>query len=156
MMEKGQIMPYSYIFLCGQFAGIVNILIGVPSEHTRTKMQVQRESGKVGKYSGSVDCFFKIIKSHGIGFNGLFRPYTSMLIRNLFSFGFYFLTFEYLIKVLSPTGMRKDCTSVNLMLAGASSGIMFWLTGFPFDVIKTKIMADSLENPKFKGFIDCF
>lgn len=33
---------------------------------------------------------------------------------------------------------------------------MFWLTGFPFDVIKTKIMADSLENPKFKGFIDCF
>lgn len=75
----------------------------------------------MGKYTGSIDCCYKIIKEHGIGFKGLFKPYSAMFIRNLASFGSYFLTFEYLIKMLSPTGKRKDCSSINLMLSGASN-----------------------------------
>ena len=41
------------------------------------------------------------------------------------------------------------------MTAGALAGYVFWLFGFPFDLIKTKIQTDSFVNPRFKSISEC-
>ena len=41
------------------------------------------------------------------------------------------------------------------MSAGAIAGYVFWLFGFPIDLIKTKIQSDSFVNPKFKSILEC-
>jgi len=33
------------------------------------------------------------------------------------------------------------------------AGIFCWTTSLPFDVIKSKMQADNLSNPRFSGFI---
>jgi len=42
-----------------------------------------------------------------------------------------------------------------LFFAGGLSGIALWLVTYPVDMIKTKIQADNLQKPVFKGMYDC-
>lgn len=37
------------------------------------------------------------------------------------------------------------------LLAGACAGIACWTTSIPFDVIKSRLQADSISNPKYNG-----
>jgi solute carrier family 25 carnitine/acylcarnitine transporter 20/29 len=41
------------------------------------------------------------------------------------------------------------------MGAGVMAGFGLWGSMFPIDTIKSKIQADSLSKPEFKGTIDC-
>jgi hypothetical protein len=41
-------------------------------------------------------------------------------------------------------------------LSGGLAGVATWGLLYPVDLVKTKIQADSLENPEFKNSIDCF
>ena len=42
-----------------------------------------------------------------------------------------------------------------VMTAGVMAGFGLWGSMFPIDTIKSKIQADSLSKPQFKGTIDC-
>ena len=41
------------------------------------------------------------------------------------------------------------------MGAGVMAGFGLWGSMFPIDTIKSKIQADSLSKPQFKGTLDC-
>jgi len=41
------------------------------------------------------------------------------------------------------------------MAAGVMAGFGLWGSMFPIDTIKSKIQADSLSKPQFKGTMDC-
>uniref|UniRef100_A0A161MGZ3 Solute carrier family 25 member 45 isoform x2 n=1 Tax=Triatoma infestans TaxID=30076 RepID=A0A161MGZ3_TRIIF len=42
------------------------------------------------------------------------------------------------------------------VIAGGLAGIVSWVIAMPLDVIKSRIQADNLTNPKYKGMYDCF
>ena len=42
-----------------------------------------------------------------------------------------------------------------VMFAGVMAGFGLWGSMFPIDTIKSKVQADSLSKPEFKGTIDC-
>jgi solute carrier family 25 carnitine/acylcarnitine transporter 20/29 len=44
---------------------------------------------------------------------------------------------------------------MQVMAAGVMAGFGLWGSMFPIDTIKSKIQADSLSKPEFKGTIDC-
>jgi solute carrier family 25 carnitine/acylcarnitine transporter 20/29 len=44
---------------------------------------------------------------------------------------------------------------LQVMGAGVMAGFGLWGSMFPIDTIKSKIQADSLSKPEFKGTIDC-
>jgi hypothetical protein len=48
-----------------------------------------------------------------------------------------------------------SCCLVQVMAAGVMAGFGLWGSMFPIDTIKSKIQADSLSQPQFKGTIDC-
>ena len=41
------------------------------------------------------------------------------------------------------------CPTYAVLLGGALAGQLFWITIYPFDVVKSKIQGDSMEKPKF-------
>ena len=41
------------------------------------------------------------------------------------------------------------------MAAGVMAGFGLWGSMFPIDTIKSKVQADSLSKPQFKGTMDC-
>jgi hypothetical protein len=44
---------------------------------------------------------------------------------------------------------------MQVMIAGVMAGFGLWGSMFPIDTIKSKIQADSLSKPEFKGTLDC-
>ena len=40
-------------------------------------------------------------------------------------------------------------------ISGSLAGMLFWLWGYPLDILKTRIQADSFERPQYKSILDC-
>jgi solute carrier family 25 carnitine/acylcarnitine transporter 20/29 len=140
----------SHLFGCGVVAGIATSLISTPVEHTRIRMQVQ------GKNSfNALECVKRIVKSYGI--RGLYKGNVPTLCRDGVAFGIYFSMYEWITKkIIGPDQSQRDLSVGSVVFAGGLAGITLWIATFPVDMIKTKIQADSLQNPTFKGMYDCF
>lgn len=70
-------------------------------------------------------------------------------------YGCYFAAYEYLAqqaRAASPTGQLAPW---QVIAFGAMAGYAFWLPSFPIDVVKSKMQADSLSSPRYKGALDC-
>jgi hypothetical protein len=55
---------------------------------------------------------------------------------------------------LLTTGPRCCCLFLQVMGAGVMAGFGLWGSMFPIDTIKSKIQADSLSKPQFKGTLN--
>jgi len=96
----------------------------------------------------------KIIGAHGV--SGIFKGTNVTLIREVFTYGMYFWSYESAVRMLLKPGQnRKDLGSGKLMLAGALAGYGYWIFGYPVDLIKTKIQTDSFTNPQYKSIVHC-
>jgi len=143
-------LKISHLFGCGVIAGSATSLISAPVEHTRIRMQLQ------GKTSFSaVECVKRVVNTYGV--RGLYKGGAPTLWRDSMAFGIYFSMYEWITRqLLSSTQSSKDLNTGRVLFAGGLSGIMLWIATYPIDMIKTKIQADSLQKPMFKGMFDCF
>jgi len=41
-------------------------------------------------------------------------------------------------------------------MSGGLAGMATWTLLYPVDLVKTKVQADSLDNPRYKNAVDCF
>ena len=71
-------------------------------------------------------------------------------------YAWFFFGYEATIHYLAGPGKTKaDLDYLQVMTAGVMAGFGLWGSMFPIDTIKSKIQADSLSKPQFKGTIDC-
>lgn len=128
-------------YLAGGTAGVANSLISTPVEHVRIRLQLQPD-GTARIYSGPRDCLRQIM--HQSGLPGLYRGNVTCLMREFQGFGFWFLTYESLMKYETTARdvTRREVPMWRVALYGGLSGQAFWLTSIPFDVIKTKFQGD--------------
>jgi solute carrier family 25 carnitine/acylcarnitine transporter 20/29 len=71
-------------------------------------------------------------------------------------YAWFFFGYEATIHYLAGPGKTKaDLDYMQVMAAGVMAGFGLWGSMFPIDTIKSKIQADSLSQPQFKGTIDC-
>jgi solute carrier family 25 carnitine/acylcarnitine transporter 20/29 len=83
------------------------------------------------------------------------------LLREAQAYGFWFLTFEYLmnsdISRNQLPGGRKDVPTWKVALYGGLAGEMLWIASYPFDVVKSKMQTDGFgSQQKYKSMRDCF
>jgi solute carrier family 25 carnitine/acylcarnitine transporter 20/29 len=105
-------------------------------------------------YKGNWDCAKKILRNHGL--RGIYSGYLSTLLRDMQGYAWFFFGYEATIHYLTPEGKTKaDLDFLSVMGAGVMAGFGLWGSMFPIDTIKSKIQADSLSEPQFKGTIDC-
>lgn len=93
-------------------------------------------------------------KNHGV--KGIYKGFVVCALREGCTFASYFGTYNYLTNLVKPEGgTTKDIAAWKLMICGGLTGFAYWGPWYPIDIVKSKLQADSLANPRYKGAIDC-
>ncbi|KAF1808510.1 putative mitochondrial carrier protein [Eremomyces bilateralis CBS 781.70] len=155
--RKDGSLSYPQYFLSGAFAGVANSVISGPIEHVRIRLQTQPH-GAARLYSGPVDCVRKL-SSHGGILGGLYRGEAVTILREAQAYGFWFLSFEYLMNADAKRNRiaREDISAPKVAFYGGLAGEALWLSSYPFDVVKSKMQTDGFGDAKrYKNMRDCF
>jgi len=142
--------------IAGILAGATVSFIAAPVEHVKARLQIQYAAKRKDRlYSGPIDCTRKILRAHGLGglYHGLFA---TIIFRSFFFFwwGSYDIFTTWLKRYTS-----LSTPAVNFWAGGLSAQI-FWLTSYPSDVVKQRIMTDPLGGdlkdgtPRFRHWKD--
>jgi solute carrier family 25 citrate transporter 1 len=84
-----------YSGLAGAFAGAASVIVTMPQDTVKTRMQ--SEGGNL-KYKGTLDCLKQIVNQHGIGF--LWSGTMPRLVRVSLDVGITFTIMPYLTSIL--------------------------------------------------------
>jgi len=137
--------------LAGTLAGWTVSLIAAPIEHIKARLQIQYAASKASRlYTGPLDCLSKIYRAHGI--RGLYHGLGATLLFRTF-FCFWWGSYHVFTRQLQ---LRTDLSApaVNFWAGGLSAQV-FWLTSYPSDVVKQRIMTDTLgEGRRFERWRD--
>ena len=149
--NKLPVLQYIY---SGIFAGFCNAFVMSPIELFRIKMQVQSKDSAV-QYNGTVDCAKKIFQNYGI--RGVYQGLCSTILRECPAYAIYFGVYETLMqKSLEKYKTKSEIPLSHIMTFGALSGVLLWVGTFPFDVIKSRIQADNIDERKYKSIVQTF
>ena len=126
--------------LAGTMAGWTVSFIAAPVELVKNKLQIQYAAHKSQRlYKGPLDCFRKVFKAHGI--RGIYHGLSATLFFRSFFF-FWWGSYDILTRHLT-TSTNLSIPAVNFWAGGLSAQI-YWLTAYPADVVKQRIMTDPL------------
>lgn len=155
--SQPQPLSYGQYYTAGAFAGIANTVLSSPIEHIRIRLQTQPH-GAGRLYSGPLDCIQRMSRSPSIPM-GLYRGTAVTLLREAQAYGFWFLTFEYLMQSDAKRNniARKEIPTWKIALYGGTAGEMLWISSYPFDVIKSKMQSDGIgEKMRYRNMRDAF
>jgi solute carrier family 25 carnitine/acylcarnitine transporter 20/29 len=142
--------------LAGVMAGSTVSFVAAPVEHVKARLQIQYAAKKQDRlYKGPIDCTKKILKHHGIG--GLWHGLFATLIFRSFFF-FWWGSYDVFSRWFK-TNTSLSTPAINFWAGGLSAQV-FWLTSYPSDVVKQRIMTDPLGGgtndgtPRFRTWKD--
>lgn len=126
--------------IAGAMAGSTVCAIATPVEHIKARLQLQYSRVKSSQlYSGPVDCARKIYHAHGV--RGLYHGWPATIV---FRSNFFFFWASYdMFTRFFKTHTSLSVPSINFWAGGLSAQV-FWITAYPSDVIKQRLMTDAL------------
>jgi len=95
------------------------------------------------RYTGPIDCLLKITRQHGV--LSIFHGLRATLIFRTFFF-FWWSSYDLLTKYFNHN-TNLSTPAINFWAGGLSAQV-FWLTSYPSDVVKQRIMVDELAREK--------
>ncbi|KAG5281750.1 hypothetical protein AALO_G00048400 [Alosa alosa] len=152
LLQSDPNIPHTYaqIFMSGMLGGVFTTVIVAPGERIKCLLQVQSTSGQL-KYAGPVDCAIRLYKEQGI--RSVYKGTVLTLIRDVPSNGLYFLTYEYVKRLLTPEGESVHHLSTpKIILAGGTAGILNWVIALPPDVLKSNFQTAA--DGRYRGLMD--
>jgi len=128
--------------MAGVMAGATVSFIAAPVEHIKARLQIQYSSKKSERlYKGPIDCAKKIYKFHGIP--GIYHGLSATLLFRSFFF-FWWGSYDIFSKLLAAK-TNLSTPAINFWAGGLSAQV-FWITSYPSDVVKQRIMTDPLAG----------
>lgn len=126
--------------LAGILAGSTVSFIAAPVEHVKARLQTQYAAAKADRmYQGPVDCLRRIYGAHGV--RGVYRGLGATLLFRSFFF-FWWGSYDLFSRWMGAhTSMSAP--AINFWAGGLSAQV-FWITSYPSDVVKQRIMTDPL------------
>ena len=138
--EAAKQLPTIGHALAGIMAGATVSFIAAPVEHVKARLQVQYAADKKQRlYSGPIDCSRRIRRAHGI--QGLYHGLAATLLFRSFFF-FWWGSYDIFTRLFTRH-TNLSTPSINFWAGGLSAQV-FWLTSYPSDVVKQRIMTDPL------------
>ncbi|CAH0014742.1 unnamed protein product [Clonostachys rhizophaga] len=126
--------------MAGMCAGATVSFIAAPVEHIKARLQIQYAARKSDRlYSGPIDCLTKIYRHHGV--RGVFHGLSATLIFRSFFFCWWSSYDIFSRWMRDHTSMSTP--AINFWAGGLSAQV-FWLTSYPSDLVKQRIMTDPL------------
>ena len=146
---------YKGVALGGTGTGAIQSLLISPVELTKVRLQLQNAGQMTETAKGPLMLAKNIWRKEGL--RGIYRGLGVTVMRDGPSHGLYFWTYEYMREQLHPGCRKSGEESLNTMLiAGGLAGVTSWISCYPFDVVKTRLQAQTPSSIKYKGIIDCF
>ncbi|SPC63358.1 related to YMC2  len=162
--EDGKGLAIQYHALAGLMAGWTNSFVTTPVELIKAKLQMQTQRVSLHlpgqsslttttvtqrTFTGPIDCIRQTTSQHGIF--GLWHALPATLLFRS-SFAAMFGSYEYFQRLFNSwKGTRWELNPGTItFVSGGLGAEVFWLTAFPADVIKNRMMADNITNPKYK------
>lgn len=140
LVEKMAHLPSVGHGLAGVLAGCTVSMIAAPVEHVKARLQIQYSARKSERlYSGPLDCVRRVYGAHGI--RGVYRGLSATLLFRSFFF-FWWASYDVLSRVLRDKTALSE-PAINFWAGGLSAQV-FWMTSYPSDVVKQRIMTDPL------------
>ncbi|KAI1764156.1 mitochondrial carrier [Hypoxylon sp. FL1150] len=140
--------------LAGIMAGCTVSFIAAPVEHVKARLQIQYSASKAERlYAGPVDCVRKIYGAHGVA--GVYKGFFATLLFRSFFF-FWWGPYDVFSRVLRDR-TNLSAPAINFWAGGLSAQV-FWLTSYPSDVVKQRIMTDPMGGklndgtPRFRNW----
>ncbi|KAK0387267.1 hypothetical protein NLU13_5580 [Sarocladium strictum] len=138
-VEKASLPPVGH-GLAGILAGCTVSFIAAPVEHIKARLQIQYAAKKSDRlYSGPIDCLTKVYKHHGV--RGVYHGLSATLLFRTFFF-FWWSSYDILSRYMRDN-TRMSAPAINFWAGGLSAQV-FWLTSYPSDLVKQRIMTDPL------------
>lgn len=142
--------------IAGILAGSTVSFVAAPVEHVKARLQIQYAAHKKDRlYKGPLDCTAKILRTHGI--RGLYHGLFATLVFRSFFF-FWWGSYDIITRLFQKH-TSLSAPVINFWAGGLSAQI-FWLTSYPSDVVKQRIMTDPLGGalndgtPRFRHWKD--
>lgn len=134
-------LTYVQLFKAGMLAGVFTTVIMAPGERIKCLLQIQQESSVAErKYKGPVDVVKQLYREGGI--RSVYRGTGATLARDVPASGMYFMTYEWLQRLLTPEGQsRSDMSIGRTIFAGGMAGIFNWAVAIPPDVLKSRLQT---------------
>ncbi|XP_067684162.1 mitochondrial carnitine/acylcarnitine carrier protein-like [Haliotis asinina] len=149
----GEQLSHIQTFNAGMIAGVMTTVIMAPGERIKCLLQIQQAAGGEAKYKGPIDCMRQLYKESGI--RGVYRGTFATLCRDVPATGMYFMSYEWLKRVLTPEGKTtSDLGAARLLLAGGMAGIANWMVAMPQDVLKSRFQT--APHGMYSGIRDVF
>lgn len=128
------------LFKAGMLSGVFTTLIMAPGERIKCLLQIQQAGTAATKYKGPLDCAKQLYKEGGI--RSIYRGTAATLLRDVPASGMYFMTYEWLQRVLTPAGKtRSDLSPLQTLFAGGMAGVFNWMVAIPPDVLKSRFQT---------------
>ncbi|XP_064488066.1 mitochondrial carnitine/acylcarnitine carrier protein-like isoform X1 [Ornithodoros turicata] len=136
-----QELTLAQLFAAGMLSGVFTTAIMTPGERIKCLLQVQHAHGDgKGRFAGPVDCARQLYKEGGI--RSIYKGTAATLLRDVPASGMYFMSYEWLQRVLTPEGgSRSDIGVARTLFAGGMAGIFNWLVAIPPDVLKSRLQT---------------
>ncbi|XP_074651668.1 solute carrier family 25 member 45-like [Tubulanus polymorphus] len=149
---------YRNIVLAGFTGGIAQVFIACPTEVIKVRLQSQVGRGggvdhhmKSKNYDkGPIDCFKNLYQQGGL--RRVYRGFTINAIRDLPASAAYWVVYTWFMEQTS-TKFDKHGIMCELV-SGGMAGVLSWYMIMPFDVIKSRMQADTFGT-KYANTIDC-
>ncbi|KAK9449555.1 mitochondrial carrier domain-containing protein [Limtongia smithiae] len=149
-------LQYNQFYLSGVTAGLANSLLATPIEHIRIRLQTQT-AATPRQFSGPVDVIKQLVRLGG--YRNIYHGFVPTCWREAHGMGIYFLTYEYLVNrdMRNNAITRTEIPGYRLCIYGGLAGYSVWICSYQFDVVKSKMQADSIDPLKrqYAGAFDC-
>jgi solute carrier family 25 carnitine/acylcarnitine transporter 20/29 len=139
------------MYAAGCLGGFAQCLLLSPTDLIKCKLQVDIQA-RLGvemvtpRYRGIIDCMRQTIQQEG--FVGLYRGMGVTVLREVPSYGVYFLVYRYVKQLMTDLtiGGAGVSPSWSTILAGGLAGCASWAVIYPADVLKSVIQASPPET----------
>jgi solute carrier family 25 carnitine/acylcarnitine transporter 20/29 len=147
--------------MSGLLSGIGMATLITPVDNIRIKLQAVQNLQSKGtemvkyRYKGSADLIKYIYTNEGM--KGFYVAFPVSVLREAVASVIYFGTFEYLKNRDKLIHKQEKIKIRNSFFYGAFAGAMNWILTLPIDVVKTKLISDTIipDNKHYNGPIDC-
>jgi len=134
------------------FSGFLISFIVTPIEGVKARLQVQYKTGE-GSYKGPIDCAKRVYQELGLT-KGIYRGWLPVAFSRMSNYS-YFGSYAYISATVRsqfniPKGEKLPFLAS--LFAGGMAGFMYWLSCYPMDVIKNRMMtAPDTLPPRYSG-----
>jgi len=127
-----------------------------PMEGIKARLQVQyseKHTGTKAQYSGTIDAYKKVFQNGGL--RALYAGGVPTMITRI-SFGCYMWGYEGTRRYFTKNNPGAKLSPLATLAAGGVAGTCYWLSNYPFDVIKNKMQVSSdTKPPLYRGMLEC-